>query len=344
MSAGRVVRRVVARLREGIRRPGFEERREIVRRGRSATWQVTIALVAATVGAAGLGYLAVQLFFLPETVAQSRLDRVPDLTGLKLEDAVEAGEDQGYRVADVHRHYSDEVDGGKVIYQVPPPETYLQRGDTVSVLVSLGPARPVVPDLAGLEPDRARRILRSLGLESTPSRREASDLHPQGTVIETVPPAGTPAARGTEVTLVLSRGGSFLAMPDVRGLPLAGARDTLEVHGLIVGEVTGVAEEQRAGEGIVVVAAQDPAAGRRVRAGSAVRLRLGEVVPETRRAVEPPPEREPLAPPLDLDAADEVDAAEDDAPTGELPAGETPDPAPGREPPPADTTAGETPR
>jgi hypothetical protein len=66
----------------------FGERREVVERSRSAAWRVPIALIVATLGAGALGYLGVQLFLLPETLAESRLHRVPDLTGMSIDDAI----------------------------------------------------------------------------------------------------------------------------------------------------------------------------------------------------------------------------------------------------------------
>lgn len=278
----------------GQRHRRFHERREVVERRRSPTWQVAVAVLAVTVGAAALGYLAVQLFFLPETVAQSRLNRVPDLTGREVENAIEYGEDAGYVVIESGGQFSDEVDPGEVMYQIPPPDSYLQRGDTLWVLTSLGESAPKIPDLAGVEPQIARGVLVRLGVEVTASRRESSDLHPQGTVTQTIPPAGTPIEEDTRVTLVLSRGGSFLEMPDVTNLPLVQARDSLESFGLTVGEVTGLEEWPATGEGSVVVVSQDPAPYRRVRAGSAVRLRLGEG--ERVRAAAAPPERVPDEP------------------------------------------------
>ncbi|MDX1623401.1 MAG: PASTA domain-containing protein [Gemmatimonadota bacterium] len=336
----------------------FSERREMVRRRRSATWQVIVALIAATIGAAALGYLAVQLFLLPESVAEARLSRVPDFTGKEREDAISEGEDQGYAVVESGRQYSDDVDEGEVIYQIPPPETYLQRGDSIFVLVSLGESGTVLPDLAGLEPEPARSILRQLGVEITPPRRSSSDVHAQGTVIETVPPAGTPIEEDTSVTLVLSRGGSFLTMPDVTGMRLAEARDSLEVYGLTVGEVTGADEEGATGEGAVVVVEQEPGPHRRVRAGSAVRLRLGEGEPRPPAegpAAEVPPDRDVAAPPVEAEAEEREEARRGLREAGEPPPGrreappdtgepgmqevpvDTADPA--AEPPP-DTTAG----
>lgn len=275
----------------GTRRT-FGARRAIVRRSRSATWQVAVAVLVATIGAAGLGYLAVQLFYLPETVAQSRLNLVPALVGMDIEDARGRGEADGYAVATAGR-YSEEVEEGRVIYQVPPPQFYLPRGDTLHVLVSRGPVRTLVPDLTGLDPELARSILRQLRLQMTPPRRAPSDLHPQGMIVETIPPAGTAVQRDTRVTLVLSRGGSILAMPDVRGLALAEARDTLEVYALTVGEVTTLAKPEVDVEGrVIVVTGQDPPAGRNVRSGTAIRLELGEKAETTPPKAESA-EREP---------------------------------------------------
>ncbi len=271
----------------------FGERRAILRRSRSATWQIAIALLVATIGAAGLGFLAVQLFYLPETIAQSRLNRVPDLTGMEVGDARSLGESESYAVISTRR-YSEDVEAGDVIYQIPPPGFYLPAGDTLRVLVSSGPVRTRVPDVVGLEAEQAASVLRQLGLKATPPRRAPSDVHPQGVVVETIPPVATPVDEGAAITLVLSRGGSILSMPDVRGLSLADARDTLEIYSLTVGAVTTLDEQEPSEEGrIVVVSGQEPRAGHNVRSGSAVRLELGEklvraAAPVGRPAVEPP--------------------------------------------------------
>lgn len=244
---------------------------------RGATWSIVLAILAATLGAAAVGYLVVQIFFLPETLAEQRLSRVPDLSGRELEDGRAQAEAGGYVLLESGRLSWEDVEEGRIVYQIPPPDFFLPRGDTVRVVVSRGPTRTRVPRLEGLPPELASSILRGLGLGETPPRQEFSNLHPQGMVAGTVPPPGTPVEPGTPVTLILSGGGSFLTMPDVRGLGLAAARDTLDLHSLIVGEVINVqggpANDDKAR---VVVSGQEPAPGLQVRRGSAVRLRLGE--------------------------------------------------------------------
>jgi serine/threonine-protein kinase len=269
---------------------------------RGVTWQVVAAFVMATLGAGAIGYLAVQLFYLPETLADQRVARVPDLSGRELEDGRSQAEAAGYELVESGRLAWEDVEEGRIVYQIPPPDFYLPRGDTVRVVVSRGPLHTVIPRLEGLQPPLAASILHGLGLSTTPPRREFSNLHPEGAVVGSVPPIGTTVGPGTAVTLILSGGGSFLEMPDVRGLSLAVARDTLDIHSLTVGEVRNVRGGPTVSEGRVVVNAQSPQPGQRIRRGSAVRLELGERVSRIREttpdgAARRAPEETPVGPP-----------------------------------------------
>jgi len=76
---------------------------------------VAIALSVSTVGALVAGYLTVQLLFLPETLAQAQLDRVPELTGQEVEEALEEGAGEGYAVLVQGREHDDEVEAGRVV-------------------------------------------------------------------------------------------------------------------------------------------------------------------------------------------------------------------------------------
>jgi beta-lactam-binding protein with PASTA domain len=305
----------------------------MVERSRSATWRVPIALIVATLGAGALGYLGVQLFLLPETLAETRLHRVPDLTGMSIDRAAQEGEVQGYDVVASGRQYSDDIDEGDVIYQIPPPDSYLAAGDTVFALVSLGPQETRIPELAGLDLERARAVLHQIGVEVAGVQREASELHPQNVVVASDPPAGTPVEEGLSVVLRLSRGGTMVEMPDVRGLPQAAARDTLEVFGLTVGEVTGitVADSVETGAGRpIVVTEQEPGPRRPIRTGSAVRLQLGPAK-ETQA-------RRPTGAPAAAPAGAPADAAAEETPANERARGRPeafdPEPPPEEQPAP----------
>lgn len=327
----------------------FGERRDVVERSRSAAWRVPIALIVATLGAGALGYLGVQLFLLPETLAESRLHRVPDLTGMAIDDAIKEGRSQGYEVVANGSQYAEDVDEGDVIYQIPPPGSYLADGDTLFALVSLGPPVTRLPELTGLDYESAVAVLHQIGVAVAAVERQPSELLPQNVVVSSDPPAGTPVEGDLSVVLNLSRGGTMVEMPDVRGLSQTAARDTLEIFGLTVGEVTSVggADSAIAGEHQVVVTDQEPGPMQAIRTGSAVRLQLGlsgeaagRPAAAARRA--PAGGEVPTVPPAEADpeAGPPVDAAAEETPANERARG-LPD-AEGQAPPIAEP-AGEVP-
>jgi serine/threonine-protein kinase len=308
------------RERLGFGARDFGDRRDVVERSRSAAWRVPIALIVATLGAGALGYLGVQLFLLPETLAESRLHRVPDLTGMAIDDAIKEGRSQGYEVVATGRQYAEDVDEGDVIYQIPPPGSYLADGDTLFALVSLGPPVTRLPELTGLDYESAVAVLHQIGVSVAAVERQPSELLPQNVVVSSDPPAGTAVDGALSVVINLSRGGTTVDMPDVRGLSQTAARDTLEIFGLTVGEVTSVggADSAIAG-GQVVVTGQEPGPMQAIRTGSAVRLQLGLSDEAPRRATATRPETPAAAPAerADSPAGPPMDAAAEETPANE---------------------------
>lgn len=102
-------------------------------------------------------------------------------------------------VVDVRERYSDEVGRGRVISQTPRPKTELQPGETVTIVVSLGPRTLPVPDLTGMARDAAVAELRSLGL--VPSVIELPGATGELTVATQLPLAGTVVKAGSTVTI-----------------------------------------------------------------------------------------------------------------------------------------------
>jgi hypothetical protein len=98
-----------------------------------------------------------------------------------------------------------------VITQDPAADTTAYVGDTVNVTLSTGACEPgvVVVPAIGECPTvvAATGIITGVGLTVNPvNLSEPSAVCPEGTVIRTVPPAGTEVAAGSEVQLVVSTG------------------------------------------------------------------------------------------------------------------------------------------
>src|SRR5215208_217925 len=87
----------------------------------------------------------------------------------------------GFRV-DVRREYSEDVAAGRVIETSPPERSQLERGRTVTLVVSRGARKIEVPGVVGRSSDDAQRLIESRGLEASVTERETQDEDP-GTVL-----------------------------------------------------------------------------------------------------------------------------------------------------------------
>jgi eukaryotic-like serine/threonine-protein kinase len=114
-----------------------------------------------------------------------------------------------------------------------------------------------VPDLARLGEDQAEQALRDAGLRLSHAGERFDPEVPRGLVLQQDPPAQTPVRAGRRVTVIVSLGEEFSAVPPLFGASLRGARVLIERSGLSVGAVTR-APSQDVGDGLV--AATDPPA------------------------------------------------------------------------------------
>lgn len=120
-----------------------------------------------------------------------------------------------------------------------------------------------VEDVTNQTFEAARTRLTGLGF-NVESQNVNSDTVPSGTVISQMPVAGTQAAAGSTVTLVVSAGSGSITVPDVMGLSLGEARVKIESMGLVFNNQSGTTEG--------VVTSQEPAGNTFAEAGSIVNV------------------------------------------------------------------------
>jgi beta-lactam-binding protein with PASTA domain/predicted Ser/Thr protein kinase len=213
---------------------------------------VVLALAALAIGA--------WLLLTPDKV------RVPDVVGKRSGTASQLLQSRGFEV-DVVPIQSDTVAEDRVAGQRPEPGSEADEGSLVTINVSSGPGEAPVPLVGGLPADEAADRLREAGFKSE-QRREFSDDVRRGRVIETTPPEGSTARKGSTVTLVVSRGKERAAVPDVVGR----SRDEAERLLQDAGFKTAVSEEESEDEDPGTVLRQEPAAGTQVAQGATVDL------------------------------------------------------------------------
>lgn len=129
----------------------------------------------------------------------------------------------------------------------------------------------VVPSVIGLSEDEAHAALKRARLV-VGKRETKTEAEAVGKVVAQDPPAGSKVPVGTAVNLVIGVAPQEkgVVVPKVTGIQLSSARRKLLRHKLALGKVT-----RRPSRKADIVLEQDPTAGARVPAGTAVNLVVG---------------------------------------------------------------------
>jgi serine/threonine-protein kinase len=130
----------------------------------------------------------------PETVL------IPDVTNQSERDATAALTGLGLLVRP-QDEYSDTVPVDLVIRTDPVADTEALLGDTVVIVVSLGPAPVEVPNLIGMNQNQATAALAERGLEIAVGSQPVADASQNGLVIAQNPTAGEMLLPGTTVNV-----------------------------------------------------------------------------------------------------------------------------------------------
>lgn len=129
---------------------------------------------------------------------------MPDVVGLSFEDATAILDQYGLKYSREDR-VDDSAPAGEVISQSPDPGTEVEKGTTVTLVVSLGPESVQVPNEVGRKATTAEKELQRRGLKanfiSVPSPPDQKDR-----VIRQDPEPGTTVAKGSTVTLYIGDG------------------------------------------------------------------------------------------------------------------------------------------
>ncbi|QIQ03778.1 Stk1 family PASTA domain-containing Ser/Thr kinase [Streptomyces liangshanensis] len=192
---------------------------------------------------------------------------VPDVTDKDLKDATRLLEDKGFQVLDPKQVESDE-DPGTVLEQDPAGNSQAEKGAEVTLTIAKQ-ALVDIRDTVGQQFDSARSQLEDT-LGFTVKREDVDNDQPAGIVVKQDPPGGTKAAKGSQITLQVSKGPQQekVGVPDgLQGKRVADAKAILASVGLSATFAPNTPQDDNA-----VVLNSNPGAGTQVDKGSAVLL------------------------------------------------------------------------
>jgi serine/threonine-protein kinase len=194
---------------------------------------------------------------------------VPDVVGASQASAEKALRDKGFSTDSTFE--TSPKQKGEVIGQDPAGGAQAKKASTVHLTVSSGPGQASVPSVAGLGRRAAAKKLTKLGF--TVAEVEQFDaVVALDHVIETRPAEGTQLDKGTQVTLVVSKGPEQVDVPDETGKTLDDARTDLQNSGFKVS----VTRQESATDPPDTVLSQSPAGGVSASKGSTVALTVAK--------------------------------------------------------------------
>lgn len=161
-----------------------------------------------------------------------------DVLGWEEDKAIAALEEAGIPYQ-IERDYSDQYEEGMVMEQSIKKGTVLKEDDKVTIVISKGIEEADVPDVVGKNVDNASSILKAAGFE-VEIREEYDEEIEEGLVISQTPSGATKAAKGSTITIVVSKGEEVkvATVPDLKGKTVTDAESALSAVKLSLGNVS----------------------------------------------------------------------------------------------------------
>lgn len=151
-----------------------------------------------------------------ETVA------APDLAGKTEAEATSALKKAGLMLGKVDSGFSDTVAEGQVMAQSPKAGARVEKGGAVDITISGGAQQLKIPDVANNTVDAATSILENAGFK-VERFDDYNETIERDHVIKQSPVAGDKAAKGSTVTITVSKGSSKVTMINLKGMKQADA-------------------------------------------------------------------------------------------------------------------------
>lgn len=187
------------------------------------------------------------------------IHKVPDIAGKEYDLAVVDVQATGLQATRAEK-FDDAVPAGYVIETEPKIGTEVKPGQTITVYVSKGPNPVKVPLVIGKNIEDAKQALAKVKI--TVGKVEAVDSDkPKDEVVSQSIGDGNSVTDGMVIDLQISKGPALLTVPEVRGMQLDQAKQTLESMGFAVDP-----------QGFGTVRQMDPQPGTQVPPGTRIRL------------------------------------------------------------------------
>lgn len=195
------------------------------------------------------------------------------VVGMEEEEAIAALEAEGIGY-EIEREYSDSFEAGTVMNQSIDKGTEMEEGERVKLIISKGQEEVDVPNVVGKTLEEAKATLTAAGFVVDEDEEYSEEIE-KNYIISQTPNGNTTAAKGSTVTIVVSKGEEVKVakVPDLKKKTVTSAESALSEVNLKLGNVSQEYSETVA-EGKVI--RQSIEAGTEVKEGTEVDITISK--------------------------------------------------------------------
>jgi serine/threonine-protein kinase len=202
---------------------------------------------------------------------------VPNLVSQTQKDATQLAENAELKVSITKKPCEDQKTGN-VCDQDPKAGVKATKGDTITLTVSTGAPKVVVPGVIGQSFEDAKAKLEGDGYNFTVKKQTQVSTEDPNTVLDQDPKLGAEVQKGSTITLTIAKAVEKSTVPDVAGKSCEEAKALMTANNL-VGNCTDidVADPNQAGKVVSTV----PTIGSSADKGSKVNIQVGKAQNQT---------------------------------------------------------------
>lgn len=207
------------------------------------------------------------------TATENQIHKMIDVVGMEEEEAIAALEAADIDYV-IERAYDSKFAEGIVMSQDILEGTEIKDGDKVKIIISKGAEMIAVPNVVGKSREEAATLLKSAGFVVDEDEEYSEDVE-EDVVISQTPNGATDAAKGSTVTIVVSKGEEVkvAVVPALKKMTVTNAEQALSDVNLKLGNVSQEYSDT-VKEGKVI--SQSIASGTEVKEGTAVDITISK--------------------------------------------------------------------
>lgn len=236
-------------------------------------WRKYLLYIAGMLGGIVLLIVLFNLVIMPWYVGLGDFVRVPNVINKDIVEATKLVEAQGLYVQISGEYYHKDIPEGRIISQLPYPQSQVKEGRRIYFTVSKGRETLRMPSLWGMTLREARIKLMKSGLELADIDYAHTDSAKANVIFSQSIRSETPVSSGQKVNVTISLGPEiiYVTMPELVGLPLETGEQKLMEAGLVLGMISTVKNETFMPNTIVE---QLPRAGDSVATGTRINITI----------------------------------------------------------------------